>query len=61
MYAIRSYYAITSFDTLYSQIEEIRETGFAYECEESSKHIACVARPICKGKNLIAAISIATP
>ncbi len=52
---------ITDFDILEKQLEEIRETGFSYEKEESSPYIQCIACPIkMKGKT-IAAVSVAFP
>jgi len=52
---------ITDFDLLYSQIETIRETGFAYECEESNSGVRCIAVPVKKEGNVVAAVSIGIP
>lgn len=52
---------ITDIDTLYEQIEEIRRTGFATECEESNIGIRCIATPIKMDNRVVAAISIVIP
>lgn len=52
---------ITDFDVLYSQIEKIRETGFAYECEESNIGVRCIAVPVKKNGKVVAAVSIGIP
>lgn len=52
---------ITSFDVLFSQLEEVRESGFAYECEESNYDVRCIARPLCKQGHVVAAVSVAMP
>ena len=52
---------ITSFDVLVSQLEEIRKTGFAYECEESNYDVRCIARPLRLTGHVVAAISVAMP
>lgn len=52
---------ITSFDTLYSQLESIRKTGFAYESEESNYDVCCIAKPLFSGGRVVASISVAMP
>lgn len=54
-------YTITDIDELYSQLEEVRRTGFAYECEESNEGVRCIARPIRKNGKVCAAISVGIP
>lgn len=54
-------HTITDFDVLYSQIESIREVGFAYECEESNEGVRCIAVPVEKEGRIVAAISIGIP
>lgn len=55
-------HTITSFDALEAQIEEIRKTKIAYESEESSPYIRCMAVPIQNKEGIvIAAISISFP
>jgi DNA-binding IclR family transcriptional regulator len=52
---------IKDFDSLYKQLLEIRETGFAYECEESNLGVRCIARPIKREGKIISAVSIGIP
>jgi len=52
---------ITDFDLLYSQIETIRETGFAFECEESNSGVRCIAVPVKNEGKVVAAVSIGIP
>ncbi|MEG1492290.1 MAG: IclR family transcriptional regulator [Oscillospiraceae bacterium] len=52
---------ITSFEKLCSQLTEIRTSGFAYEVEESTPLIRCVAVPVYKGNEIIGAFSVAIP
>ena len=52
---------ITDFSRLAASVASVQETGFAFECEESNKHIRCVAVPIRKGGLVVAAYSIAVP
>ncbi|WP_373218162.1 IclR family transcriptional regulator [Ruminococcus sp. 5_1_39BFAA] len=55
-------HTITSLDELAAQIEEVRRTQTAYESEESSPYVRCIAVPIHNrmGK-VIAAISVSFP
>ena len=44
------------------QIEEVRKTHRAYEAEESSPYVRCIAVPICNRiGNVIAALSVSFP
>ena len=52
---------ITSFEILEAQLEEVRKTGFAYECEESNYDVRCIARPLRKDNRIVAAISVSLP
>ena len=55
-------YTITSLDELCAQVEEVRRTQAAYESEESSPYVRCIAVPIHNrmGK-VIAAVSVSFP
>jgi len=52
---------ITNFDTLYEQLSIINQTGLAFECEESTQFLRCIAVPIIKNNEIIAAVSVAVP
>ncbi|MBO8436491.1 MAG: IclR family transcriptional regulator [Spirochaetes bacterium] len=52
---------ITDFDVLKTQLDDVRATGFAYECEESNIGVRCIARPIHKNGKVAAAISVGIP
>ncbi len=52
---------ITDIDILCSQLEEIRQTKIAYESEESSMNITCIAVPIEKNGEVVAALSVSIP
>ena len=52
---------ITSFDVLFSQLDDVRRCGFAYEREESNYDVACVAMPLRVNGRVMAAISVAMP
>ncbi|MCU6766896.1 MULTISPECIES: IclR family transcriptional regulator [Blautia] len=55
-------HTITSLDELEKQIEEVRKTHIAYEAEESSPYVRCIAVPICNRiGNVIAALSVSFP
>ncbi len=54
-------HTVTDFNQLFKQLEAVKKTGFAYEFEESSEHIACIATPIYKDGRMVSALSIATP
>lgn len=52
---------ITSRDVLCQEIEEIRQTGIAYDQEEYEMGLFCLGVPVCNGEHPLAAISIAGP
>lgn len=55
-------HTITSLEQLIIQIEEVRRTKTAYESEESSPYVRCIAVPIQNRiGNVIAAISVSFP
>lgn len=54
-------HTIIDFDRLYYQLGEIKRNGLAFECEESTPYIRCVAVPIRKDGIVRAAMSIAVP
>lgn len=47
--------------TLDDQLAEIRTSGFAYECEESTRGIRCIGVPLRKSGKVVAALSVAFP
>jgi DNA-binding IclR family transcriptional regulator len=52
---------ITNLDVLIQQLDQVRREGLAYETEESTPHICCVAVPLIVGIHAVAAVSVATP
>lgn len=54
-------HTITDFHALADQLAEVRRTGFAFECEESTRGIRCIAVPLRKDGQVAAALSIAFP
>ena len=52
---------ITDIDRLSYQLDEIQRNGLAFECEQSTQYIRCVAVPIRRDGGVIAAMSIAMP
>lgn len=52
---------ITSLDVLCEQLSEIRKTKIAYETEESSLNITCIAVPVEKNGEVAAALSVSIP
>jgi DNA-binding IclR family transcriptional regulator len=52
---------ITDINQLWAQLEEIKKTGFAFECEESTPFIRCIGVPIMRGNKVRAAVSVAVP
>ncbi len=54
-------HTIVDIDELYSTLQEVKETGIAYECEESNLGIRCIATPIRMDGEIIAAISLVVP
>ncbi|MDR0656637.1 MAG: IclR family transcriptional regulator [Treponema sp.] len=54
--------SITSFRVLLEQMHEVRRTSIAYEQEESTPDVKCVAVPIMNSKKIpVAGISVAFP
>lgn len=54
-------HTITDFRTLADQLVQVRKTGFAYECEESTRNIRCIGVPLRKNGQVVAALSVAFP
>lgn len=54
-------HTITDIERLCYQLNEIKINGLAFECEESTEYIRCVAVPIRQEDQVIAAMSIAIP
>ena len=54
-------HTITDFDELFRQLQEVKKSSMAYECEESNELIRCVAKPIYKNNRIAAAISVSVP
>ena len=54
-------HTITDFRLLADQLAEIRASGFAYECEESTRGIRCIGVPLRKNGKVVAALSVAFP
>lgn len=54
-------HTITDFRLLADQLAEIRTSGFAYECEESTRGIRCIGVPLRKSGKVVAALSVAFP
>ena len=52
---------ITDPEVLYTQLKEIRDTKVAYETEESSLNITCIAVPVEKNGEVVAALSVSIP
>lgn len=54
-------FTVTDFGELEKQTRAILKDGYAWEVEESTRHIRCFAVPIRKHGKVIAAISVAIP
>lgn len=54
-------HTITDISVLYQQLQTIRTQDIAFEKEESTKYIQCIAIPIRKEGKVRAAMSVATP
>jgi DNA-binding IclR family transcriptional regulator len=53
---------ITNFDVLAEELEQVREQGYAYDEEETSVGLCCVAAPIYdSGGKVVASISLSVP
>ena len=53
--------SIMDLDTLIAALQDIRSAGIAYESEESTAEICCVAVPLAENGQVKAAISVTTP
>ena len=60
-YQLLTEHTITDFRLLADQLAEIRASGFAYECEESTRGIRCIGVPLRKSGKVVAALSVAFP
>lgn len=54
-------YTVKTVEELYKQCETVRMTGFAYESQESTEYVNCIAVPIKNNEKYIAGLSVATP
>ena len=54
-------HTIRDFHALADQLAEVRRTGFAFECEESTRGIRCIAVPLRRDGQVAAALSVAFP
>lgn len=54
-------HTLTNMDILDSQLQAVRKEGFAFEVEESNQHIRCIAVPVRKNSQVVAAVSVAVP
>ncbi len=52
---------ITDLDVLYKQCQEIKQSGFSYEKEESTPEIQCIGVAIMHGNTYMAGISVVVP
>ncbi|MGP1602296.1 IclR family transcriptional regulator [Treponema sp.] len=52
---------VTNIAKLYEQLQCVKKDGFAYEWEESNKHICCIAIPVLIEGNVVSALSVAVP
>ncbi|MDD2957751.1 MAG: IclR family transcriptional regulator [Lachnospiraceae bacterium] len=52
---------ITSMDTLFQTLQEVRRTGFAYEFSELTEGILCIAVSLRNKNKIIAAVSVCIP
>ena len=54
-------YSITDINIFYNQLKQVEAEGFAYENEEFSEQIQCIAVPIMKNGKPIVAVSVSIP
>lgn len=54
-------HTITDPDELASQLAQVRETGLAFENEESTQYVRCIGVPIHSAAGVCAAMSVAIP
>ena len=53
--------SITDIDTLISEVDKVRKSGFAYESEESTPDICCIAIPLEEDGKVRCAMSVTIP
>lgn len=55
-------HSITSMDQLFSQLKNVRQDGYAVECEENNENVCCVAVPLRnRTGRAVYALSISAP
>lgn len=54
-------HTITDRDDLFDELAEIRDRGYATDCEERVEGMRCVAAPIMKNGDVIGAVSVSGP
>lgn len=54
-------HTITDIRTLYEQLQQVKENGFAKECEEVNLNLQCFSVPLRKNNKVIAAMSVSAP
>ncbi len=54
-------YSITDIDILFKQLRRVEVEGFAYENEEFSEQIQCIAVPIMKNGKPVVSVSVSIP
>lgn len=52
---------IVSFRELRKDLDQVKETGYAYEHAELTEDIECIAVPLCLGDKIIASVSVCIP
>ncbi len=52
---------ITRMDALLTELEKVRQSGFAVDDEEHEVGVVCVAAPVSDSRHVVAAISVAGP
>ncbi|MGI5173838.1 IclR family transcriptional regulator [Treponema sp. OMZ 840] len=52
---------LSNIETLYEQLQSVKKDGFAYEWEESNKHICCIGIPVLADDTVVSALSVAVP
>ena len=54
-------HTITDLEPLLAQLKQVRENGIAWEEEESTPHLCCVAVPLRQRGSVFAALSVSMP
>ena len=54
-------HTVTNVETLYRQLQQVQNMGYAWECEESTPHVRCFAVPVRKHGVIVSAISVTIP